>query len=74
MNYKRLELIFELFVFGVVFGVIEDLIAIKLTTNAMIDFKVIFIVFLVALPFAVIGEIIVDNVDFIKIFQKLFKK
>ena len=72
MNPKKLELIFELLVFGIILGIAEDLIAIKLTTGASIDLRVILIVVLVTIPFAVVGELIIDKIDFIEIFRKVF--
>lgn len=74
MNWKKVELMFELLVFGIIIGITEDLIAIRLTTGASINLRVILIVVLVAIPFAIIGELIVDRIDFVKIFQKIFKK
>ena len=74
MNLKKLELIFELLVFGIILGIAEDLIAIKLTTGASIDLRVILIVVLVTIPFAVVGELIIDKIDFIEIFRKVFGK
>ncbi len=45
-------------------GLIEDLIAISLATDATIDFRVIIVVVLVAIPFAFISEVIVDHPRF----------
>ena len=47
-------------------GVIEDLIAIEVTTGIPITWRTIFIITLVAIPFAVIGELIVDRIDLTK--------
>ena len=56
----------EFFVIGVVFGLGEDLIAIKITTGASITWKMVWIVLLVSVPFAVFTELIVDHPDFWK--------
>ena len=51
-------------------GVVEDLIAVSFATDSKINFNVIFVVFLVALPFAFISEIVVDHPLF---WKKIFK-
>jgi hypothetical protein len=63
MDVKRLEVFLEFLVFGVIMGITEDLIAVTLATGEPITMKIIFIVTLVAIPFAAIGELIVDRVD-----------
>jgi len=55
--YSRLA---EFFVVGLVMGVTEDVIAIKLATDATITYHTFLIAALVALPFAFISEILVD--------------
>ena len=67
----KLGRILEFFIIGVVAGILEDVIAIKAATGADIDWKVIGIVTLVAIPFAVISELIVDH---FKPFHKKKKK
>jgi len=74
INWKRIEVFFEFLVFGVVVGVIEDIIAVKVATGAPITMQVVGIVFLIAIPFAILGELIVDRVDFVELFQKLVRK
>jgi len=61
---KRLEVFLEFLIFGIVMGVIEDLIAITLVTGAQITWKSIFIIILIAIPFAAVGELIVDRIEF----------
>ena len=73
MNYKRLEVFLEFLVFGILIGTVEDLIAISLTTEAEITWDVVKIVVLVAIPLAFLGEVLVDKIDFVEIFEKLFK-
>jgi hypothetical protein len=65
MDMKRVEIFLEFLVFGVIMGVIEDLIAIKVATGATIDLRTIVIITLIAIPFAVIGELIVDKTDLV---------
>ena len=74
MNPKKIEVIFEFLVFGIIIGITEDLIAIKLTTDASITLKMVCIIILIAIPFAIIGEIFADKIDFVKFFEKIFKK
>jgi len=59
----------EFFVVGLVMGITEDLIAIYFATNAKITPHVFLVAFLVALPFAIISEVLVD----LKIFRKVFR-
>lgn len=74
MNAKRLEVFFEFLFFGIIVGVIEDLIAVKVTTGEPITWRIFGIIVLIAIPFAVIGELLVDKIDFVALFQKLFRK
>ena len=59
----------EFFIIGVIMGVAEDLLAIHFATNVRITWHVFKVAFLVALPFAIISEIVVD----LKIFRKLIR-
>ena len=60
---KHLEVFLEFLIFGVVMGVVEDLIVIGLVTGAPITFEILWIVTIVTTPFAIIGELIVDRFD-----------
>lgn len=66
MSSKKRPLIrfLEFFVIGVVFGLGEDLIAIKVTTGVPITLEMVWITLLVALPFAMFTELVVDHPDF----------
>lgn len=55
---------------GLVAGVTEDIIAIKLATDAEITFQTLKVAFLVAVPFAIFSELIVDA----KIIRRWVKK
>jgi len=73
-KWKKIEVIFEFLLFGIVIGITEDLIAIKFATGEPITLKIISIVILIAIPFAILGEVIFDRIDFAKIFKKIFEK
>lgn len=60
---KKTELIVEFFVFGLVIGIIEDLIAIFVSTGEPITPKIALIAAAVALPFAIFSELIVDRLE-----------
>ncbi|OGE74649.1 MAG: hypothetical protein A3K06_01535 [Candidatus Doudnabacteria bacterium RIFCSPHIGHO2_01_52_17] len=60
---KKLRLL-EFLVIGVGMGLLEDLIAIAFATDATIDLRVIWVVLLVALPFAFLSEVVVDHPRF----------
>ncbi|MFH1823580.1 MAG: hypothetical protein ABH817_02605 [archaeon] len=64
MKWGRL---LEFFIIGVVMGIAEDLIAVFASTGVF-SWKIVWIVALVAIPFAVISELIVDH------FQPFHKK
>jgi len=66
---KKIRLL-EFLIVGVVMGFAEGLLAIIVATDAKINFNVIWVVFLVALPFAFISEFIVDHPKFWQIFYK----
>lgn len=65
---------FEFLLFGIVIGVTEDLIAVYLTTGETITWSMVGIVVLLAIPFAILGELIADHVDFIKLYDKITRK
>lgn len=67
---RTLLRLLEFFLIGLVFGVIEDLLAIYFSTDAKITRETLVIVFLVALPFAIFSELIVDHPGF---WKKLFR-
>lgn len=72
-RWKRLEVFFEFLIFGIVMGITEDLIAIQLTTDAQITWHLVWIVTLVAIPFAAVGELIIDRTD-IKTYQRIKRR
>ncbi|MDH5596738.1 MAG: hypothetical protein OEY44_01430 [Candidatus Peregrinibacteria bacterium] len=64
-NRKRIEIFAEFLIFGVAMGLAEDLIALKLATGEPITLKIVGIVTLVAIPFAVVGELVVDRMKIV---------
>ena len=73
INFHRLEVFLEFLIFGIIMGVIEDIIAISVSTSEPITWRVVSIITLISIPFAAIGELLVDKVDFVKIFEKWSK-
>lgn len=72
MKISKLRL-FEFFLIGIAMGIVEDIIAIWLATDAHINLRVILIAGLVALPFAFISEVVVDIKGFPKFVRKILK-
>jgi len=73
-KWKRLEVFLEFLIFGIIVGVTEDLIAVEVVADVPITWHVIGIIVLIAIPFALLGEVLVDRIDFIEIFRKYFRK
>jgi len=71
---KKVEVFLEFLIFGVIMGVVEDLIAVTLSTGAQITWHVIGVITLVAIPFAAIGELIVDRIELTEINNRKNKK
>jgi len=69
-----LEVFLEFLIFGIIVGVTEDLIAVKVVADVPITRHVVGIIVLIAIPFALLGEVLVDRIDFIEIFRKYFRK
>jgi len=63
---RRAEILLEFFIFGVLMGITEDVIAIFAVTGTPITMTVLVIATIVAIPFAVFSELIVDRLDFLK--------
>ena len=56
----------EFIIVGVAMGMAEDILAVKFATGEPITGQVVWIVLLIALPFAVISEYVVDHPRFWK--------
>ena len=67
MKKRHLYRFLEFFIVGLVMGVTEDILAIHFATDAVITIEVVYIAALVALPFAIFSELIVDwkHIDFV---------
>ena len=70
MQKRHLERFLEFLLIGIVLGVTEDLIAVKLATGEPITLQMILIIGAVAVPFAAFSELVVDREDF-KIVEKI---
>jgi len=74
MDSKKVEVIFEFLIFGIIIGITEDILAVKFAAGGEITWRAIGIIILIAIPFAVLGELIADRIDFVDIYRKIFKK
>ena len=73
-NWKKLEVFLEFLIFGIVVGVIEDVIAVKVTTGEPITWKIVGIIVAIAIRFAYLGEVVADQIDFTSFLEKWFGK
>lgn len=71
---KRYEVMFEFLMFGIVIGITEDILAVKLTTDEAITWEMIGIIVLIAIPFAIVGELVADHVDFVRVYERITGK
>jgi len=67
MKRQYINRFLEFFLVGVMMGMAEDFLAIVFATDAKINTRVLIVVFIVAIPFAVFSELIVDWRHFKKI-------
>lgn len=67
---KIISHLIEFFFVGLLMGISEDLLAIHFATDAQITPRIFWIAFIIALPFAVISELLVD----LGVFRRFFKK
>jgi len=75
MNKKKvISHLIEFFVVGVVFGVTEDIIAIKFATDAKITWHVLKVAVIVAIPFAILSELLIDLKFFRRCLKRFLKK
>lgn len=73
-KWDHLELLLELLIFGIFVGTIEDVLAIVIVTGASITWHTIGMVVLISVPFAVLGELVFDRIDFASMLRKRFGK
>ena len=69
-----LEVFLELLFFGILMGVVEDFIIIFFLTGGLITVEMLIIMFLVTLPFSILGEVIIDNRDWFDWMNTMSKK
>ncbi len=67
MRFKNFRRILEFFIIGLVFGITEDILAVLIATDAEFSWNIVWIVALIALPFAIVSELVVDRIHFDKI-------
>jgi hypothetical protein len=71
-KYKKFEILLEFIIWGVLLGIVEDLIAFSLSTGSPIDSKIILKTVLIVLPFAFIGEVLIDQLKLPKlVYEKI---
>ncbi len=63
LQLKYLKRFAEFFLIGMVFNVADNLLSITAVSDVAITPKVIGIIFLLTIPFAIISELIVDGKD-----------
>jgi len=72
MKRKRLARFLEFLFVGILIGVVEDLIAIHVTTDESLTVEMVIVVVLVAIPFAAFAELFVDREE-IQPFERLLE-
>lgn len=70
MDRKRLEVFLEFIIFGIILNLVESLLVIALATEHSINLKTVGITTLIVIPFAAVGELIIDKTDWIPIKKK----
>lgn len=65
MDHGRLKRVLEFFIIGIVFGVTEDILAVLIATDAELSIDIVVVVVLIAIPFAILSELIVDHPEFL---------
>jgi len=70
LHHGQIKRILEFFLIGIVFGVTEDILAVLIATDAELSVDIVGVVVLIAIPFAIISELIVDHPKFLT-FEKL---
>ncbi len=66
--------ILEFIIAGLILDLIENVITVKLTTGERITKEVVFVAFLVVIPFAIITEIIIDHPKFWENAHRIYRK
>ena len=69
------EHILEFFLIGVVFGIMEDMLAIYFYTGGSFEFtKALYVAAIVAIPLAIVSELIVDRTEIFRLKKSKKKK
>ncbi len=58
---SKIKFFIVLLIFGIAIGITEDILAITLVTRETITWRVVGIIILVAIPFAIIGDIVLNR-------------
>lgn len=66
---KKTLRVIEFLIIGVLFGLVEDIIAVRAVSDVIINMRVVGTVLLVAIPFAVVSELVVDHPRFWEIIR-----
>lgn len=61
MNSKYIKRIAEFFVVGVIFNLADNLLSIRVATDAPITPQIVGLVLILTIPFAVVSELLVDG-------------
>lgn len=69
----KLERFTEFLIFGLILGVTEDMIAVKLVTGESFTPEMLGLVVLVTIPFAAFSELVVDSDEY-RITEKIVEK
>jgi len=64
------EHLLEFFLIGVFFGIIEDVIALMIYGHSVLNWRMFYIAAAVAIPFAIISELIVDRTEIFRLKKK----
>jgi hypothetical protein len=64
MKKKHINRFLEFLLIGMAMGIVEDLIAVSVVSGNPIDLRTVFVIALIAFPFAAFSELIVDRKDF----------
>lgn len=64
MDKRRIGRLLEFLIIGITMGLVEDVLAVVMTTDAEVTSEMILLIVLIAVPFAVISELIVDHPKF----------
>ena len=74
MNRRdKLERFTEFLIFGLILGVTEDMIAVRLVTGESFTLRMLGLVVMVTIPFAAFSELVVDSDEY-KITEKIVEK